>query len=217
MSTSQYDTVLSAEGTYNPGDSIAALGTFGFRLSPADIWGFRFVRSFPLESTYSNANQDFTEDASSIITTQWTSQWGGDKLVLNVSYSFYNAGSTAQPTPPYSLTTDPGAYFGDHLQIHPILGYGIGKGAVMETGILWDWIQPNGYPQAITPGSANLYEGGGNLFGAEQSITIQLSPATFWSLAGLYHYIENANAGENNQGTITYQRFTVGMNMGVKW
>jgi hypothetical protein len=58
--------------------------------------------------------------------------------------------------------------------------------------------------------------GGGNLWGAEQSITFQLSPETFWNLAGLYHNIAANNAGANNQ-TITYQRITLGTNVGLKW
>ena len=216
MSTSVYDTGLSTEGTFSPGDNLVALATAGFRMSGADTWGFRLVRTFPLESTYANPGDDFTEGAGTILTSQWISQMGKDKLVVNVSYTFYNAGSTAQPTAPYALGQDPGPYFGDRLEIHPILGYSAGPGVVMESGLIWDWIQPNGYPPIPPPGTPIDYEGGGNLLGAEQSITFQLNPGTFWNLAGLYHYIANNNAGENNQ-TIIYQRFTLGTNVGVKW
>ncbi len=212
MSTATYDTTLSAQGTFSPGDNAVALATLGLRMSAADIWAFRYVRTFPFESTYSTASEDFTEDASNILTTQWISQMGKDKLVINASYSFYGTGNTAQTTAPYSLAADPGPYFGDKLEIHPIFGYSAGPGVVLESGLVWDWIQPNGYPQSST----EYYEGGGNLLGAEQSITFQLSSSTFWNLAGLYHYIANVNAGVNNQ-TITYQRFTFGTNVGFKW
>ncbi len=218
MSTGKYDITLSDVGTYSPGDAGVAMATLGFRLSPGDTWGFRFVRTFPIEATYANPSENFTQGQGSVVTTQWTSQMGSDRLVVNASYSFYNAGFTAQSSAPYSLSQDPGAYFGDHLEIHPILGYGVGKGVVMETGLLWDWFQPNGFPLNFGSGNPDiLYEGGGNLLGAEQSITFQLTPGTFLSLAGLYHYVENDNAGIGNQGTITYQRITVGTNMGVKW
>ncbi len=216
MATSVYDTNLSTESTFSPGDNLVALATLGFRMSSADTWGFRLVHTFPFESTYSDPSEDFTEGAGTIFTTQWISQMGKDKLVVNVSYSFYDAGSTAQTQSPNSLVPDPGAYFGDRLEIHPILGYTIAPGVVLETGFLWDWIQPNGYPQSSLQGGLNEYEGGGNLFGGEQSITFQLSPGLFWNLAGLYHNIANINAGENNQ-TITYQRFTLGTNVGFKW
>ncbi len=216
MSTSVYDTTLSTEGTFSPGDNVVALATLGFRMSSADTWGFRVVETFPLESTYSNPAEDFTEGEGTILTSQWISQMGKDKLVVNVSYSFYGAGSTALPTSPFTLQADPGPYFGDRLEIHPVLGYSVGPGVVMETGLIWDWIQPNGFPQTLILGETDEYEGGGDLLGAEQSITFQLSPGTFWNLAGLYHNIANLNAGENNQ-TITYQRFTLGTNVGVKW
>jgi hypothetical protein len=211
MATSTYDTSLSAQGLFNPGDTVAVLGTAGFRMSSSDVWAFRFVRTFPLEATYPNPAADYTFGQGSIASSQWISQMGQDKLVINVSYSFYNSGFTANNTPPYSLQQDPGPYFGDRLEVHPIMGYGVGKGMVMETGLIWDRILVNGFPL----GDAN-YEGGGNLLGAEQSITFQLDPATFLNFAGLYHYIENDNMGVNGQ-TITYQRFTLGTNVGFKW
>ena len=216
MSTSVYDTTLSTEGTFSPGNNAVALATLGFRMSSADTWGFRVVHTFPLESRYADPSEDFTEGASSILTSQWISQMGKDKLVVNVSYTFYNEGFMAQPLYPNALVQDPGAYFGDRLEIHPILGYSVGPGVVLESGLIWNWIQPNGYSQIPPSGTANEYEGGGNLLGAEQSITFQLSPGTFWNLAGLYHYISNNNAGVNNQN-ITYQLFTLGTNVGVKW
>lgn len=216
ISTSVYDTTLSTEGTFSPGDNVVALATLGFRMSSADTLGFRVVHDFPLEATYSNPGEDFTEGESTILTSQWISQMGKDKLVVNVSYTFYTPGSTAIPTAPYYLKPAPGTYFGDRLEIHPIMGYSVGPGVVMETGLIWDWIQPNGYPQTAPVGELSEYEGGGNLLGGEQSITFQLSPGTFWNIAGLYHYIANLNAGESSQ-TITYQRFTLGTNVGVKW
>jgi hypothetical protein len=216
MSTSVYDLTLSPEGTFSPGDNVVALATLGFRMSSADTWGFRLVHTFPLESTYADPSEDFTEGAGTIFTSQWISQMGKDKLVVNVSYSFYDEGSTAQPTAPYTLVQDPGTYFGDRLEIHPILGYSVGPGVVLETGLIWDWIQPNGYAPSELLSTTNEYEGGGNLLGAEQGITFQLSPSTFWNIAGLYHYIANNNAGQNNQ-TITYQWFTLGTNVGIKW
>ncbi len=217
MSTSVYDTTLSTEGTFSPGNNVVALATLGFRMSSVDTWGFRAVHNFPLESSYADPSEDFTEGASSILTSQWISQMGKDKLVVNVSYTFYNEGSMAQLLFPYALEQDPGAYFGDRLEIHPVMGYSVGSEVVLESGLIWDRIQPNGYPQITPSGAADEYEGGGNLLGAEQSITFQLSPGTFWNIAGLYHYIANNNAGLNNQTTITYQRFTLGTNVGVKW
>ncbi len=216
MSTSVYDTNLSTESTFSPGDNVVALATLGFRMSSADTWGFRAVHTFPLESTYSDPSDDFTEGAGTILTTQWISQMGKDKLVVNVSYSFYDTGSTAEPQSPYTLEQDPGPYFGDRLEVHPILGYSVGPGVVLETGLIWDWIGPNGYAPSMVTLTPSEYEGGGNLLGAEQSITFQLSPGTFWNIAGLYHNIANLNAGENGQ-TITYQRITLGTNVGVKW
>ncbi len=222
MSTGVYDTGLSSEGTFSPGNNLLALATVGFQMSQTESWAFRCVRTFPMESTYANAANDFTEGAGNILTTQWFSQVGGDRLVLNASYSFYGTGNTALPNAPYSLTADPGSYFGDRLEIHPIFGYSIGKDMVMETGLIWDWIQPNGYPNSqVNIGSSNDYEGGGNLFGIEQSATFQLDPGTFWNIAGLYHYITNNNAGQNALGqdvlTITYNRFSIGTNVGFKW
>ncbi len=216
MSTSVYDTGLSTEGTYSPGDNVVVLATLGFRMSGADNWGFRAVHTFPLESTYPNAGQDFTQGQGTILTSQWISHMGKDKLVVNVSYSFYNAGSTAQTTGSNALAQDPGHFFGDRFEIHPMMGYSLGPGVVLETGLVWDWIQPNGFPLTPPLGAQPEYVGGGNLWGAEQSITFQLSPETFWNLAGLYHNIAANNAGANNQ-TITYQRITLGTNVGLKW
>jgi hypothetical protein len=212
MSTAIYDTGISSEGTYSPGNNVAALATLGFRMSPADTWGFRYVHTFAVESTYANAYDDFTEGDGNILTSQWISQMGKDKLVVNVSYSVYEAGNTAETIAPYTLQTDPGPYFGNRLEVHPVLGYQVGPGVSMESGLLWDWIQPNGYSQ-----SSGDYQGGGNLLGAEQSITFQIDPGTFWNVAGLYHYIDNYNAGLGNQGTINYERFSLGTNVGVKW
>lgn len=217
MSTGNYDTGLSTEGTFSPGNNFVALATVGFQMSAADTWSFRYVRTFPMESTYGNAADDFTEGAGNIVTTQWFSQVGGDQLVINASYGFYGTGQTAQPTAPYSLSADPGSYFGDKLELHPIFGYSMGPGVVLESGLIWDWIQPNGYPQGqVVVGNTNSYQGGGNLLGAEQSITFQLSQSTFWNLAGLFHAIANNSAGVNDT-TITYNRFSFGTNVGVKW
>jgi hypothetical protein len=217
MSTAVYDTGLSSQGTFSPGNNLLALATVGFQMSKTESWAFRYVRTFPMEATYADTANDFTEGASNILTTQWFSQMGKDRLVINASYSFYGTGNTAQPEAPYSLSADPGPYFGDKLELHPILGYSMGKDLVMETGVIWDWIQPNGYPQSqVNLGSANGYEGGGNLLGIEQSATFQLSQSTFWNVAGLYHYIANNNAGVYN-ATITYNRFSIGTNVGFKW
>lgn len=211
MSTGVYDTGLSSVGTFSPGDNFLALATVGFQMSASDTWAFRYVRTFPMESTYSNPANNFTQGTGNILTTQWLSRMGGDKLVLNASYSFYGAGSTAQ-------SADPGPYFGDRLEIHPIFGYSMGPGVVMESGLVWDWIQPNGYPNPAG-GAVTVfgYQGGGNLLGAEQSITFQLSPTTFWNLAGLYHYIVNDNADQFYTSSVTYQRFSFGTNVGIKW
>ncbi|SRR5579871_1537633 len=215
MSTGNYDTGLSTEGTFSPGNNFVALATVGFQMSPSESWSFRYVRTFPMESTYDNAATDFTEGPGNILTTQWFSQMGGDRLVLNASYSFYGTGQTAQTTAPYSLTPDPGSYFGDKLELHPIFGYSMGPGVVLESGLMMDWIQPNGYPQGQTVSVAG-YQGGGILLGAEQSLTFQLSQSTFWNLAGLFHSIANDGAGVGNT-TITYNRFSIGTNVGFKW
>ncbi len=211
MSTSTYDTGLSAENTFSPGDTVVALGTVGFKMSPSDTWGFRLAQTFPIESTYADPADDFTVGECTILTTRWTSNMGKDKLVINLSYSFYGTPSSASPNPPYSLTQDPGIYFGDRLELHPILGYWAGKDTMMESGLVWDWIMPNGYSFGDTS-----FEGGGNLLGAEQSITFQLDPSTFWSFAGLYHFISNDKAGIG-QTTINYERYTLGTNVGFKW
>jgi len=215
MSTATYDTGLSTEETFSPGNNLLALATLGFQMSPTESWAFRYVRTFPVESTYADASSDFTEGPANILATQWFSQMGGDRLVINASYSFYGAGQTAQSTAPYSLSADPGPYFGDKLEIHPILGYSTGKNIVMETGVIFDWIQPNGYPQGQTVNVLG-YDGGGILLGAEQSITFQLSQASFLNVAALYHSIANDGAGVGNT-TITYQRFSLGTNVGFKW
>lgn len=222
MSTATYDTDPSSQGTLSPGNNFLALATVGFQMSNTESLAFRYVRTFPMESTYADATKDFTEGPGNIATAQWFSQMGGDRLVLNASYGFYGTGSTAQPTAPYSLSADPGPYFGDKLEVHPIFGYSMGSGVVLESGLLFDWIQPNGYPNTqVVVGSADSYEGGGILLGAEQSLTFQLSSSTFWNIAGLYHYIANDNAGQNALGqnvlTVTYNRFSIGTNVGFKW
>ncbi|HJT23143.1 MAG TPA: hypothetical protein VJ873_01100, partial [bacterium] len=218
MSTGIYDTGLSSQGTFSPGDNVVALATMGFQMSSNDTWAFRYVRTFPMESTYSNPANDFTTGPGNIFTTQWMSRMGGDKLMINASYSFYGTGSTAQTFNPYTLQPDPGSYFGDKLEVHPVFGYSMGQGVVLETGLVWDWIQPNGYP--VPQGGAVSvvgYQGGGNLLGAEQSLTFQLSQSTFLNFAGLYHYIANNNAGGAYNQTVTYNRFSLGTNVGVKW
>lgn len=217
MATGTYDTGLSAQGLFSPGDNLVALATAGFEMSPADTLAFRYARTFPMESTYSNPANDFTLGPGNICSAQWMSKMGGDKLVINASYSFYGTGSTAQANAPYSLAANPGAYLGDRLELHPVLGYSAGSGVVLETGLVGDWIQPNGYPRPQGIISTPGYQGGGILLGAEQSLTFQLSQTTFWNLAGLYHFISNDNMGGNYDASVAYQRFSFGTNMGVKW
>ena len=214
MATTTYDTGILGLETYYPGDTIAALGTLGFKMSPADTLGIRVVQTFPLESTNADPTLDFTPGQSSIFTGQWVSQMGKDKLAINLSYTLYNRGFGSSVVNPGTLVENSGAIFGDRLAVHPILGYMVGKDTYLETGLAWEKIFQNGY----SFGDAG-FEGGGNLFGAEQSITFQLDPGTFWNIAGLYHYIENDNV-ENFLGqavTVNYQRFSIGTNVGLKW
>ena len=211
MATTSYDTGIPGLESYYPGDTVLAIGTFGFKMSSADTWGFRVIHTFPLESTNADPNLDFTPGQSSIFTTQWVSQMGTDKLSLNLSYALYNRGFSDSLTNLGTLEENAGAFFGDRMTVHPIMGYVLGKDLSMETGLIWERVFQNGY----SFGDPN-FVGGGNLFGAEQSLTFQLNPGTFWNIAGLYHYIENDNAGVN-RATINYQRFTIGTNVGLKW
>ena len=71
---------------------------------------------------------------------------GKDKFVMNLSYSLYNKGLSGDP-----LAEDPGIYFGDRLEIHPILGYVVGKDTAMETGLIWDRVFHNGYSLETDP------------------------------------------------------------------
>ena len=213
VATSTYDTGLIGVGSYYPGDTLIVTGAIAFKMTESDVLGFRAAHTFPLESVNADPTQDFVAGQSSIFSSQWVSKLGGDKFVVNASFSLYNRGWQADPVAPNTvLVENGGAFLGNRLEIHPILGYVAGQDMTMESGLIWKRVFRNGYTFA----DAGLYQGGGNLFGAEQSVTFQLDKSTFWNIAGLYHFIANDDMGKNHE-TINYQRFTLGTNVGIKW
>ncbi len=213
VATSTYDTGLVGFGSYYPGDTLIVTGAVAFKMTGADALGFRAAHTFPLESVNADPSEDFVAGQSSIFSTQWVSKMGSDKLVVNASYTLYNKGWQADLfVPSGTLIESPGSFLGDRLEIHPILGYVAGQDMTMESGLIWKRVFKNGYSFADT----GLYQGGGNLFGVEQSVTFQLDKSTFWNVAGLYHFIANDDMGQNHE-TINYHRFTLGTNVGIKW
>src|SRR5262249_20349129 len=106
-------------------------------------------------------------------------------------------------------------FLGDRLEVRPILAYQAGSGVMLESGLVWKRIFPNGYPDSDT----GFFQGGGHLLGAEQSVTFRMGGGVFLNLAGLYHYILNEKAaldGANNLTNVTYDRITFGTNVGYQ-
>jgi|GEM_PF-1592206 len=212
VATSTYDTGLTGLGSYYPGDTLIVTGAIAFKMSEADVLGLRASHTFPLESVNADPTQDFVAGQSSIFSSQWVSKMGRDRFVVNATFSLYNRGWQADPNVPNTLVENGGAFLGNRLEVHPILGYIAGQDISMETGLIWKRVFKNGYSFS----DGGLYQGGGNLFGAEQSVSFQLNKTTFWNVAGLYHFIANEDMGLNHE-TINYQRFTLGTNVGIKW
>jgi len=213
--TTTYNVGLAGESDFNPGDSLLVVGSLGGKLSETEQLGMRVIHTFAFESKVTDAAFKFTSAESTVLAGQWLSRLGADRFVLNASYSFYSRGMVADTVTSLQVREQEN-FLGDRLEIRPFLGYQAGPGVALESGLVWKRIFPNGYSAADT----GHYQAGGNLFGAEQSLTLTMDSGVFLNFAGLYHLIldeKSALDAGNNLTDVAYNRITFGTNVGFKW
>lgn len=214
--TTTYDVGLAGENAFNPGDSLILMGSLGGNLSGTEKLGVRVIHTFAFESKLADPVFRFTSPESTLFSGQWLKRMGSDRLALNLSYSFYSRGMVADILTNEQVREDAN-FLGDRLEIRPTLGYQAGPGVSLESGLVWKRIFPNGYSITDTTGH---FQAGGNLLGAEQSVTFRVDSWIFLNFAGLYHLILNEKAAldaANNLTDVTYNRVTLGTNVGFKW
>jgi hypothetical protein len=209
LMTTTYDVGISAPSNFNPGDSLVIVGNIGGTLSRTENLGVRLSHSFAFESKVSDPDAKFAAGDSTILAGQWMKKMGSDKLAFNLSYSFYGRGYSVDPMT-HVLTKDDQIFLGDRVDANTYLAYAIDSGVVFESGLVWKKILQNGYAE-----TTDQFQGGGNLFGFEQSATFDMDSNTFLNFAGLYHFIINDKAHENST-EVYYHRFSIGTNVGFK-
>jgi hypothetical protein len=214
--TTTYDVGIAGESAFNPGDSLLLMGSLGGKLSDTEKLSFRAIHAFAFQSKIPDPAFRFTPSESTVVSGQWLARMGSDRLALNASYSFYSRGMVADPITNEQVLED-GNFLGDRLEVRPVLGYQAGPGVALETGFVWKRIFKNGYPSSDT----GHFQAGGDLWGAEQSVTFRVDSGMFLNFAGLYHLILNEKAAWDDSYTnltnVIYNRFTFGTNVGFKW
>ncbi|HVZ79194.1 MAG TPA: hypothetical protein VHE12_00180 [bacterium] len=214
--TTTYNIGSVDQGTFNPGDSLVAMGGMGGRLSPTGTIGMQVFHTFAFESKVTDPLSQFTSAESTVFTGQWLEKMGGDKFSLNASYSFYGRGWVADPVTGDQVREDEN-FLGDRLELRPFLGWAAGPGVSMMTGLVWDRIFPNGYDATVPL----YYQAGGDLFGVEQGVTFSMGGGTFLNLVGLYHLVINEKAATDQvTGSlydVAYHRVSFGTNVGFQW
>jgi hypothetical protein len=213
--TTTYNVGLIGETDFNPGDSLLVTAGLGGKASDTENLSASVVHTFPFQSKVTDPLSQFTSAESTVFSGQWLSHMGGDRLALNLSYGFYGRGTVADPSTGAQIREDEN-FLGDRLEFRPVLAWRAGAGVLMQSGAVWDWIMPNGYP----PSDGSYYQDGGYLLGAEQSMTFEMGGGVFLNLAGLYHYIVNQKAAVDVKGNlydVTYNRISFGTNVGFQW
>ena len=214
--TTTYDIGLAGQSQFNPGDSLLAVGSLGGNVSQNQKLAVRAVHTFAFESKVTDPLSQFTSAESTVVSGQWLDRMGDDRLALNLSYSFYGLGMMNDPLTGQQVR-ESSNFLGDRLEVKPFLGWQAGTGLDLQSGIVWDRIFPNGYPESDT----GHFQAGGFLLGAEQSMTFDMGAGLFLNLAGLYHFVLNEKAAQDT-GTgawynVTYNRFSFGTNVGFQW
>jgi hypothetical protein len=214
--TTTYDTSLTDQSLFNPGDSLILMGSMGGNLSATGKIGIQAYHTFAFQSKVTDPLAQFTSAESTVFTGQWLERMGNDKFAFNASYSFYGRGMVSdQNTGQQVRETE--NYLGDRLELRPFLGYGSVHGVSMMTGLVWDHLFPNGYG----PTDGNFYQPGGDLLGVEQSVTFAMGSGAFLNLAGLYHYVYESNAAQDQVTrafyNVSFNRISFGTNVGFQW
>ncbi len=214
--TTTYAIGLAGDSTFNPGDSLLVMGSMGGSLSRDEKIGVQAFHTFAFESKVADPLAQFTSAESTVVCGQWLKKMGGDKLALNLSYSFYGRALVADPTTGQQVSEDEN-FLGDKLEVRPFFGYQTGPGVSFQTGLIWDRVFPNGYPQS----DSLHFQAGGDLLGLEQSATFQMGSGAFLNLAGLYHFINDQKAAVDavtgSLYDVTYSRISFGTNVGFQW
>jgi hypothetical protein len=133
--------------------------------------------------------------------------------MVDAAYSIYGRAKVLQPV--VGLTTEDEASFGDRFRVHPALDYRVSSKLRMTTGATLKVAMANAYP--ITD---SLYNGGGNLFGADQGLRWQMSPDVFTRFSVGYNYITNYDAAYDADGrltSVTYNDVSFGTGVGYQW
>jgi hypothetical protein len=214
--TTTYTTGVLAQGTFNPGDSLAVMGSMGGSLSKTGKIGVQAFHTFAFQSKVTDPLSQFTSAESTVFIGQWLESMGSDKFALNASYSFYGRGMVADPVTGQQVREQQN-YLGDRLELKPFLGYRMGPGVSMMTGLVWDHIFPNGYDASVPL----FYQAGGDMVGVEQSATLEMGGGSFLNLAGLYHCVVDQKAATDTvTGSlydVTFNRISFGANVGFQW
>ncbi len=214
--TTYYNSGIDPSQTLTPWGALVGMATIGIPMGGNEDISFRVVHNLPFQSTAQYAIYPFTLGQSTEVSGQWAKKMGQDKLQVTVSFNNYDRGVFTDPTS-YTFVQESQAFLGNRFEVRPFLGWVLNPGVMMETGLNWRHVVSNGYSVLQT----NFYEGGGDLVGAQQSITFQLDSGAFLNFGGLYEYISNNNAAKDSFGnldaSVTYNRFTLGTNVGFKW
>ena len=214
--TTYFSSGLNSGESLTPWGAVIGMACLGLTAGRDEQFNFRIDHSVPLPATPDLTNYPFTLGQNSQISGQWIKKMGGDRFQVTVSYGLFDQSQFPDLTSG-SYVQDSQTYLGDRVRVRPFLAWVLAPGVAMETGLDWMHIFATG-----TDTSAQFYNGGGDLFGALQSITFQMDPGTFLNVACQYDYIYTLNSAYADQArtiltNVGYNKFLLGTNVGFKW